>query len=89
MSLIYFAIHEKAERAVIPNAPEMRNPATERPTASAAGRRIGLKRRKRGNVTARLHRAPVRVRVARRRRKPAIGRSVATATTCAVVGPLR
>lgn len=80
--------HVKKASPVIPNAPDVKNPAAARPMASAAGTRTRLKRMKSGAATVSPKRVPARVRPASRRRTPPSGRSVTTTRTWAVQGPL-
>lgn len=80
-------IQERDESPVTPKAPEVKKPATARPTVRVAGTRTGLKRRKTGVATASPIKVPARVMPARQRRVPPTGRRVTIARICVAEGP--
>ena len=80
-------IQESEDSAVIPKAPEVRNPVIASARTRAAGTRIGLKITKSGVATVRPMRVPARVRPERTKRMPPTGKRVITARTCEVEGP--
>ena len=80
-------IHDSDDSAVIPKAPEVRNPVTASPSTRAAGTRIGLKITKSGVATVRPMRVPARVRPEMTKRMPPTGKRVITARICEVEGP--
>lgn len=71
----------------MPNAPEVKNPATARAMVTTAGTMMGLKRRKTGKETAAPNIVPVKIIPARLRRTPPTGKRVTTASTWEVEGP--
>lgn len=80
--------HEREDSPVSPKAPDVRNAATARPIVRPAGTRTGLNIRKSGVVTASPIMVPVSVIPASASRVPPTGRSVRTARTWLVEGPL-
>lgn len=80
-------IQEREDKAVIPNAPDVRNPATANAMVRAAGTRTGLQITKSGVVRVKPISVPVRVSPERTRKKPPIGTPATTARICCLEGP--
>ncbi|KAI3725119.1 hypothetical protein L1987_64895 [Smallanthus sonchifolius] len=73
--------HSSEENAVIPKAPDVKNPVTANTMINIAGTRIGLKMKKSGVAIVSPIIVPVRMRPKRRKQRPPMGKKVRTART--------